>query len=147
MKKGLYVTLISLCLSGVSAQENEEIKLSGLYLGVGIHNNFDKANVKYDGDTQYDIYIFGHHAARANKGDKIASCTDFNYGVHIVAGGSYIFDNNIFVSLEQQIGIQHHPSKTKVFISDEQKNSITKGCDFITLARLGVIRCRSSLTV
>lgn len=132
MKKILYVTIMSMCLFGVSAQENEEIKLSGFYLGGGVNVNYDMAKV-----YNRDAWAL-NNGSTVPAGSKIGRQTDLSYGIHALLGYGHLFANRIFLGIEQQVGVAHHPSQSKNYIAEGKVDGQSfKPWEFTTLARLG----------
>ncbi len=105
MKKILYAAVLT---AGVLNAEQEEIKLSGLYLGAGVNINHDVGKVNIDELTS-------------------ARRSAVNYGGHLMMGINYQFNSRVFIGFEQQAGLAHHPAKTR----------IVKPYEFTTLARFG----------
>lgn len=127
MKKILYAAVLT---AGVLNAEQEEIKLSGLYLGAGVNVNQDMAKI-----TLAQKYL------NIADGTKISGINDFSYGVHCLVGYNQVFSNRISLGIDQQVGV--------ATLSDSKMNSYTDGkkyedgsrilkpWEFTTLARFG----------
>lgn len=118
-------------LGNLFAQENEEMKLSGLYLGSGVNVNYDMANV-----YNRDAYLNTGYVVPSDT--KIVKATDLSYGIHALVGYGNVFSNKVFLGIEQQVGIAYHPCNVKNYITGEKVDSqIYKPLEFTTLVRLG----------
>lgn len=127
MKKILYAAVLT---AGVLNAEQEEIKLSGLYLGAGVNVNQDMAK----------IYTRVNYPNVA-EGTKFLGMNDFSYGVHGLVGYNQVFSNRISLGIEQQVGVATlSDSKMKSYTDGkkyEDESRILKPWEFTTLARLG----------
>ena len=119
--------------AGVLNAEQEEIKLSGLYLGAGVNVNEDKGSA-YTRDS-YELVGGGV----IPDGFKMASSTDVSYGIHGVLGYSYLFPNRFFCAIEQEIGWTRHSAEAKAYFpqNTEGNAKLIKPFEFTTLARFG----------
>lgn len=127
MKKVFYAIVLT---AGVLNAEQEEIKLSGLYLGGGINFNQDMAKITLAQKYQ-----------NIAEGTKIFGMNDFSYGVHGLVGYNHVFSNKLSLGIEQQVGVATlSDSKMNSYINGreyEDDSRILKPWEFTTLARFG----------
>ncbi len=134
MKEILLKVIFLMVIANVSAIENEEIKRSGFYLGVGANVNYDNAEF-YNKDA---LQLQTGGIIQANS--KIAKAIDLSCGIHALLGYGHIFSNYVYLGIEEQIGVASHPCNGKRYITNEAFDSkIVKPWEFTTLAKIGYV--------
>jgi hypothetical protein len=136
----LYFSLQPLVGAENEPPKVEEVKLSGLYVGIGPHVNRDYGMVEADDD----IYLYApqnNPLLIYQKGDKIAKGVDLNVGAHVLLGYGRVFQNNFYLALEGQIGINYRPNREVIYRRNEEvdrtETKMLKGLEGFLLARIG----------
>jgi hypothetical protein len=142
MKKNLLIGMAAALLSLPALgeeQREQEIKLDGFYCGAGVHVNQDHGTIKADEGGACRIQ--GVPVFTWNKGDRIGKSTDLNYGIHGIIGYGHLFQNNLYLAAEAQIGYNHHPVKTKILNFEKTTPQLFKGGEVFLLSRVGYKFC------
>lgn len=101
-------------------------------MGGGVNVNYDMAKI-YNRDA-WSL----NNGSIVPAGSKIGRQTDLSYGIHALLGYGYLFSNRMFVGIEQQIRVAHHPNQSKSYIAEAKTDGQSfKAWEFTTLARLG----------
>jgi hypothetical protein len=132
------VLTVFLCGSQVFAEEeNKEMKLNGLYMGVGLHINHEHA--KWQGK---DFVFHGEHAEDAELGlaalggrFNLAS-TNLSAGGHVILGYGNVFGNGFYTAGEVQADITCNPGKVEA-LGQSIDTKALKELSGLFLVRLG----------